>query len=57
MKKFLLLLVVLCCLTVSCATGPEAYQAEASWGMDRKSWWGMDPVCSPGCPPGMSGGW
>jgi len=21
------------------------------------SWWGTDPVCSPGCPTGQSGRW
>jgi hypothetical protein len=21
------------------------------------SWWGSDPVCSPGCPTGMGPGW
>ena len=55
MKKFLVLLVVLCCLSLSCASGPQAYGEARTWGTYDTSWWGMDPVCSPGCPPGQSG--
>uniref|UniRef100_A0A7C3Z4Z0 Lipoprotein n=1 Tax=Desulfobacca acetoxidans TaxID=60893 RepID=A0A7C3Z4Z0_9BACT len=29
-------------------TGPDPFY--------RDSWWGTDPVCSPGCPPGMPPG-
>jgi hypothetical protein len=56
MKKLVVLLVVLSWLSLSCATGNEAYVRAGSYSPNETSWWGSDPTCSPGCPPGQ-GGW
>lgn len=57
MKKVLVILVALSCLMMSCATGSEVYVEARPWSMDSQTWWGMDPTCSPGCPPGRGGSW
>jgi len=57
MKKVLVILVALSCLMMSCATGSEVYVEARPWTMDSQTWWGMDPTCSPGCPPGRGGSW
>ncbi len=60
MKNMLLTLVVLIMLTwllaPGCATTEEAVSSSMYRGYETRSWWGDDPVCSPGCPPGMGGG-
>ncbi|MFZ2090085.1 MAG: hypothetical protein WAU47_16060 [Desulfobaccales bacterium] len=60
-KAILGMLLLAGLLASGCATQGATGSATAS-GAARDpfyspSWWGMDPVCSPGCPPAMSPGW
>lgn len=57
MKKMIVLLVALCCLIMSCATGVQESPQFTTRPFDSKAWWGMDPTCSPGCPAGQPSGW
>lgn len=44
-------------LAPGCATGEQAVSSSMYQGYESRSWWGSDPTCSPGCPPGQGGSW
>ena len=45
-------------LSAGCATleAQATYSPRPEPAFSR-SWWGSDPVCAPGCPPGVGDGW
>lgn len=48
------LMLVVGCLTLACAPRTTT---PTSVDMRQETWWGSDPVCSPGCPPAMQHSW
>jgi hypothetical protein len=45
-------------LAPGCATREQRAPASSYFRADETpSWWGSDPTCAPGCPPGASGRW
>lgn len=42
---------------LGCASGRDFVNPTAETYGPGRSWWGTDAVCSPGCPPGVSGQW
>jgi hypothetical protein len=50
------LLAALLLVLLGCAGPREHVHPVDPFGLGP-SWWGMDAVCSPGCPVGPSGSW
>jgi hypothetical protein len=50
------LIAALFLLALGCATSGE-YVNPPAYSGSGPSWWGMDAVCSPGCPAGPSSRW
>lgn len=57
MRFRIVMMMALLVIFLGCA-GPGEYVNPTGdpYGKGR-SWWGMDAVCSPSCPVGMSGSW
>jgi hypothetical protein len=56
-KTMLGILLLAGLLASGCATQGATSTQTSRDPFYSPSWWGMDPVCSPGCPPAMSPGW
>ena len=56
-KCMLGMLVLAWLLAAGCATEGKYPQHMNPRPFYNDSWWGSDPVCSPGCPAGLSGRW
>jgi hypothetical protein len=52
------LLLLIGLMIAGCATKPTAYPEHVNpRPFYNDTWWGSDPVCSPGCPTGTSAPW
>jgi hypothetical protein len=52
------LIAALWLMVAGCATVEGVYNPPPSpEPMGINFWWGSDPTCSPGCPPGATTGW
>ena len=56
-KVMLGILLLVGILAIGCATEGTTTSKVSRDPFHSPTWWGMDPVCSPGCPPAMSPGW
>jgi hypothetical protein len=56
-RNVLGLLVLMGLLAAGCATSSTSSAPVNPRPFYNDSWWGTDPVCSPGCPSGMSPSW
>jgi hypothetical protein len=52
-----LLLVIIGLMAAGCAQPTRYPEHMNPRPFYNESWWGSDPVCSPGCPTGLSGRW